>query len=691
MPNKIIPKKSTIADKVPSSSDLALGEVAINYADQCWYGRAPSGAVVSIGAPAVHSHDELYSLDKTKQLELQNNGSLIVTNTASGAATSRTLTLPSSSGTLGLLGEDTIFSDTAPTAPYAGLKWVNSNNGRVYEWYRWPNTITGGFNEAWVEFTGGGSGGAGAGSSGTVYWGDIQNVPSFEAVATSGNYSDLNGTPSLANVATTGSYGDLSNIPTTFEPKAHTHTIANVTGLQTNLSNRYTKTEVDGLLSGKQASGSYAVTGHTHSGEDITSGTIAKERLPVIPISSPPVILSGQLASITTAQQAAVDLGTIVIANDGQRYLYTGSGAKNNPASYILLSDTNITWSEIYDKPNSFIPSFHIHLITDVTGLSEALIDISNDITALEDAVANGSSNQNAAYNTTMADGVVSTQVGGASPKTAQTWKAMSIVQVLDEILFPTIAPTILTAKRASLSLTGLTGTLEIGVSYARTLTATLNQGQIKNGDGTSGPLLVGAATGYTFTGTGINSTAQTSNSLAINTAIVAGTNQWSVSIGHDAGSGSYYDNKGNNSNIFDSSRLSGTAAASTDVITGVYPYYYLKSPNQLTADEFVAVIQNGGAIAVVASSLGNLVIPYELTEQYIYVAYPTSTPAKTTYQTSLSDLGGITLVFKTVETKTITRKTNYSSTGTVLWETSYRVHVGENKTTNANPYITLS
>lgn len=50
MANVIIPKKSTVAAKVPGTSDLALGEIAINHADQKLYARHPvSGTVQQIG------------------------------------------------------------------------------------------------------------------------------------------------------------------------------------------------------------------------------------------------------------------------------------------------------------------------------------------------------------------------------------------------------------------------------------------------------------------------------------------------------------------------------------------------------------------------------------------------------------------------------------------------------------------
>lgn len=50
MANVLIPKKSTVAAKQPTTSDLALGEIAINHADAKLYARHPvSGAVQEIG------------------------------------------------------------------------------------------------------------------------------------------------------------------------------------------------------------------------------------------------------------------------------------------------------------------------------------------------------------------------------------------------------------------------------------------------------------------------------------------------------------------------------------------------------------------------------------------------------------------------------------------------------------------
>jgi hypothetical protein len=149
-------------------------------------------------------------------------------------------------------------------------------------------------------------------------------------------------------------------------------------------------------------------------------------------------------------------------------------------------------------------------------------------------------------YNTTIGDAVTSIAVGGAPAQAASIWKGLTLVQALDTILFPTILASIQTAKSVALTVSGASGLQEIGQTISRTLTAAFNRGLITNGDNTTGPALVGAATEYTFTGTGISSTAQAGNTLAVSNTIVSGSNNWAVTVAHDAGTGDYFDNKGN-------------------------------------------------------------------------------------------------------------------------------------------------
>lgn len=80
-------------------------------------------------------------------------------------------------------------------------------------------------------------------------------------------------------------WGEVTGKPSTFTPASHTHTIANVTGLQDELdgkqesgsyaaaSHTHTVANVTGLqaaLDGKQASGNYAASSHTHTMAQVT-------------------------------------------------------------------------------------------------------------------------------------------------------------------------------------------------------------------------------------------------------------------------------------------------------------------------------------------------------------------------------------------------------------------------------------
>ena len=50
-------------------------------------------------------------------------------------------------------------------------------------------------------------------AAGVVDWSNVQNKPTFHAVATSGDYRDLDNLPALSAVALTGKYGDLTERP----------------------------------------------------------------------------------------------------------------------------------------------------------------------------------------------------------------------------------------------------------------------------------------------------------------------------------------------------------------------------------------------------------------------------------------------------------------------------------------------
>jgi hypothetical protein len=291
-------------------------------------------------------------------------------------------------------------------------------------------------------------------------------------------------------------------------------------------------------------------------------------------------------------------------------------------------------------------------------------------------------------YTTAIGNSVLSTQVGGAVPEPASTWKTRTIVQALDTILFPTVPPSISTPTSASLSVSGTTGVQEVGSSVDRTLTATFNRGRITNGDGSLGPELVGAASTFTYIGTDV---ASTTNPALGSLAVVLGSNQWNVSIAHAAGTGVYYDNKDNASTALDGSRVSGTASADTTAFTGVYPWYYIKSPVTFTAAQFADAIAAGNASNIHASAVltknianasGTISIPYNVSGQFVGAAYEATLTTKTRYYVTALDNGVITAVFNAVVTQ--------DNVTTALWTRSFKMHISTNPLTNSNPTLEL-
>jgi hypothetical protein len=277
--------------------------------------------------------------------------------------------------------------------------------------------------------------------------------------------------------------------------------------------------------------------------------------------------------------------------------------------------------------------------------------------TALPNAgiFVSGSTGIATTYNTTMPDVVNSVPVGGLTAQPASYWKTRNLVQLFDDLLFPTVNASVLTNKSLSLGVGTPVGTLEVGTSHQRTLEATFSRGTIKNGDGSTNPNpLVGEATEYSFSGTNITNHASSSNTYDAGAVVVAsGTNTWSVTTTYVSGSGDYFNNKLETGTNLNAQRVSGSIGPiAGSSVNGVYPWYVFKSSSPITAASMKAAIENpippAGLQKFVASSEGTLSVDYILTNQYLAVAHPASSTPKTKYAVvnSAFDNGGITVVF---------------------------------------------
>jgi hypothetical protein len=419
---------------------------------------------------------------------------------------------------------------------------------------------------------------------------------------------------------------------------------------------------------------------------EISDDTTKKVTIAQIKATAPVQSVNGSTGSVSV-QPTLVSGTNIKTINDesilgsGNITISGGGGITDGDKGDITVSDSGATWTIDNEAVTEAKLSTAVQgKLAEIDGKQAALSIDANEGLSLTGAALG------TVYNTTIGDAVTSIAVGGAPAQAASIWKGLTLVQALDTILFPTILASIQTAKSVALTVSGASGLQEIGQTISRTLTATFNRGLITNGDNTTGPALVGAATEYTFTGTGISSTAQAGNTLAVSNTIVSGSNNWAVTVAHDAGTGDYFDNKGNVGTNLDGSRVSGTAtdSASAPTITGIYPYFYLKSASPISASDMASAIAGGTATKVVGSSTGTLSIPYNMSAQYLAVAYPASSTTKTVYYVTALDNGAITVVFNAVETQSVNSPDAYWS------GVSFKVHTSIGAITNSNPTIEL-
>ena len=90
-----------------------------------------------------------------------------------------------------------------------------------------------------------------------------------------------------------------------------------------------------------------------------------------------------------------------------------------------------------------------------------------------------------------------------------------------------------------------------------------------------------------------------------------------------------------------------------------------------------VAAIQNGNAVAVVASASGTINIPLAINNQFLAVAYPAvGNNEKTKYFVTSLDQGAITVVFNAVATSS-------ANSPTGLWSgISFKIHTSNSALT---------
>jgi hypothetical protein len=272
-------------------------------------------------------------------------------------------------------------------------------------------------------------------------------------------------------------------------------------------------------------------------------------------------------------------------------------------------------------------------------------------------------------YNPSISDSIsMADDHGGlTSGTTVGDLRGSSYDDLFTDILFPTVLAYIQTAK--SVTVTGITTeTIEIGSTITPSVITTFNPGLINNGDDTSGPDLVGDPNLYTYKlpggttdGTVVSTTSPNNYTYTSSYEVIAGSNIWSVVVSHDAGTGTYTDNKGVDGTNLDGSRVSATVVRNMSTKTGRYYAWdgYGASGSAPTDSTGVRAITSKRFLSSTNTGTFNITIPIGTPEVYFFtpagktvtVLYVESSNADVTgtfteTQFNVNDAGGNTVSY---------------------------------------------
>lgn len=339
---------------------------------------------------------------------------------------------------------------------------------------------------------------------------------------------------------------------------------------------------------------------------------------------------------------------------------------------------------------------------TDVTNLNFV-----SGFAAVDDSGTVGKVDVNAVYNTSLSDTIATTSDLGGIPSgtTVADLKGDTFVSILDELIFPTALPVYTIPTRTLTS--SVTGTKEVGTTHSPALTAggTKNDAgiytdisitKIVNGGSpstlTSGAPIESSASnlpqqfgfsnannpnksyGKSTTDTGLVIPAPASGSTS--TVVYGSTANYNAGLALKDSKG-IDDTRSAAVRTTTAPQAASTGFASVNrTITGLYPFYHFRQAGAISTSDMVAAIQNGTAVAIVASAAGTINIPLAINNQFLAVAYPATNTTKTKYFVTSLDQGAITVVFNAVATSS-------ANSPTSLWSgISFKIHTSNSALT---------
>jgi len=336
--------------------------------------------------------------------------------------------------------------------------------------------------------------------------------------------------------------------------------------------------------------------------------------------------------------------------------------ANINANSLLLIGNTVATQANLtlaYDQANA--ASIQANAARDQ---ANAAFDAANNnqvtVVANNGLAIDGSDVLSTIYDTTISDGVTSVAVGGATAQDASEWRTKNIVQVLDAILFPDIAPTY-TIPTITIT-SSITGTREIG----ETITPLLTANGVKNDANTYTQIAFRRGTTTINTNTALSvanianvadqfgySNPNNPNQRFLGTytdsfVITSGSTTWLARGSYNAGIA-----KRNNKGVVDTrtpavrtttapQAACTTFDSATTSVTGIYPYFWGVSATQPTASSIAADIAAGNANKVLAVATGTVTVTFNASSEYVWLAHIGSATSKTKWFNTALNNGDI-------------------------------------------------
>ena len=319
---------------------------------------------------------------------------------------------------------------------------------------------------------------------------------------------------------------------------------------------------------------------------------------------------------------------------------------------YFKLFDGTIISDVVLDRPlDNFTP---------LPGIITANDTVLTALEKLQSAVASVTA-------VTITDVTADLTVGGIAAQQvipAGTDLQQFVQDLLTKVFNPTINP-------PSFSLSYPAAIREIGSSAPITLTFNFDRGGIV-GNTVSGIWQPGAVQGFRAGASSsytIDGVTQPSNTLLVSPVLLPGGNPFNGTVTYGVGI-QPKDSKGND---YLTPLAGGTSPTQSTTVQGIYPYFYYKSFSPITAASMQTAIASGAATKVLGDSTGTLAIPYNVSGQYMSVAYPNASTAKTKYFVSLFDQGALSDPTSPFNLGTVLPCNSIDS----FWSNiSYRIHV---------------